>query len=209
MLPASTAPRPSVRDHGAHFAPDGRQAVTDVFGKQFHRLADPGSVWRDHAIVAPLCGDDPRLPDIDPKAHTLMIQRPGGSAADLHHGGLCCDPAPRQDPSGQEVRKLLSRLIGRIRRHWPEVMGNDMAPALRPATGRSSRMVTAGSFHRGRNRLCARNGCAQRGHRSKYCSYSKMIQTILDAINHRGQGGGLRKKGSQKKEALACARASP
>jgi hypothetical protein len=32
MLPASTAPRPSVRDHGAHFAPDGRQAVTGRVG---------------------------------------------------------------------------------------------------------------------------------------------------------------------------------
>src|ERR1700681_1849654 len=46
MLPASTAPRPSVRDHGAHFAPDGRQAVTGRVRQTVpHRLADPGSVW--------------------------------------------------------------------------------------------------------------------------------------------------------------------
>src|ERR1700676_147645 len=51
MLPSSTAPRPSVRDHGAHFAPDGRQAVTGRVRQTVpHRLADPGSVWRDHAI---------------------------------------------------------------------------------------------------------------------------------------------------------------
>src|SRR6202163_1353159 len=49
MLPASTAPRHSVRVHGAHFAPDGRQAVTGRVRQTVpHRLADPGSVWRDH-----------------------------------------------------------------------------------------------------------------------------------------------------------------
>ncbi len=76
MLPVSTAPRPSVRDHGTHFAPDGRQAVTRRFREGVPRsLADTGHCWRDHAVVAPLYSNDPRLlmPDIDPKKHTLMI----------------------------------------------------------------------------------------------------------------------------------------
>lgn len=62
MLPASTAPRPSVRDHGAHFAPDGRQAVTRRFREGVPRsLADTGHCWRDHAVVAPLYGSPGRL----------------------------------------------------------------------------------------------------------------------------------------------------
>ena len=63
MLPASTAPRPSVRDLGAHRAPDGRPAFSRPVREGVpYRLADPGPDRRDHAVVAPLRGDDPRLP---------------------------------------------------------------------------------------------------------------------------------------------------
>src|SRR5215467_15679715 len=56
--------------------------------------AAAGFCWRDHAIVAPLCGDDPRLLHSGHRSQGAHSDdsRPGGSAADLHHGGLEAPP---------------------------------------------------------------------------------------------------------------------
>src|SRR5882672_10720615 len=76
MLPASTAPRPSVRDHGAHFAPDGRQAVTGRVRQQFH-IASP--IQDQFGVITPsslhyvATTGGSYIPDIDPKQHTLTI----------------------------------------------------------------------------------------------------------------------------------------
>jgi len=51
-----------LRDLEAHGAPDGRQALTRRVRQGVPRgLAAAGFCWRGHALVAPLCGDDPRL----------------------------------------------------------------------------------------------------------------------------------------------------
>src|SRR5882724_647419 len=95
MLPAWTAPRPSVRDLGAHRAPDRRQAFTRPVREDVPRgLAAAGFRWRDHAIVAPLYCDDPRrlLAGNRSQAAHADGSRHGGSGPDLHHGRLETPP---------------------------------------------------------------------------------------------------------------------
>ena len=57
-------------------------------------VAAAGFGWRDHAIVAPLRGDDPRLLHAGHRSQGAHSDdpRPGGPSADLHHGGLEAPP---------------------------------------------------------------------------------------------------------------------
>ncbi len=79
----------SLRDLGAHTAPDGQQGFARRVREGVPRgLAVAGSCWQHHAIVAPLYRDDP---PVLPSGHRSQAAhfddpRPGGSAADLHHG---------------------------------------------------------------------------------------------------------------------------
>src|SRR3977135_4050386 len=76
MLPAATGPRPSVRDHGAPFATDGRQAVPGRVRQQFH-IASP--IQDQFGVITPSSLDyvattrGSYMPDIDPSKHTLTI----------------------------------------------------------------------------------------------------------------------------------------
>ena len=84
-------PALQLRDLRAHGAPDGRQAVTRRVRQGVPRgHAVAGFRWRDHAIVAALCRDDPRLLSAGHRSQAAHADdpRPGRSAADLHHGRL-------------------------------------------------------------------------------------------------------------------------
>ena len=84
-------PALQVRDLGAHTAPPRRQAFTRRVREGVPRgFAAAGFCWRDHAIVAPLCGDDPRLLHAGHRSQAAHADdtRPGGSAPDPHHGRL-------------------------------------------------------------------------------------------------------------------------
>ena len=60
MLPASTAPRRSVRDHGAHFAPDGRQVRACVKGDRDPGYGSTSKMISECAIC--LLRDTPEVP---------------------------------------------------------------------------------------------------------------------------------------------------
>src|SRR6516165_9715990 len=70
-----------------HTAPDGQ--VTRRVREDIPRgLADPGSVWQHHAVVASLYSDDPPGLHSGHRSQAAYFDdpRPGRSAADLHHG---------------------------------------------------------------------------------------------------------------------------
>ena len=70
MLPASTAQRPSVRDLGAHRAPDGGRPSPDAFGKAFHMaspLQDSVGVITPSSLHYMATTRGSYMPDIDPK----------------------------------------------------------------------------------------------------------------------------------------------
>src|SRR5712671_6424277 len=108
MLPAWTAPRPSVRDLGAHRAPDRRQAFTRPVREDVPRgLAAAGFRWRDHAIVTPLYCDDPR-------------RLPAGNRSQAAHA----DGSRHGDRALTFTMDDLKRLPSVTRMHFVECAGN-------------------------------------------------------------------------------------
>ena len=100
--PTATAPRHVTSVRIAH----GGRPSPDNFGLDVS-CGDPAAGFGrgDHAVLAPLHGDDPRLL---PAGHRSAgapshDSRPGGPSADLHHGRLEAPPV-RHPPAFHRVR---------------------------------------------------------------------------------------------------------